>query len=128
MTETEIKIKDVALGDDFRIQRIYTSLPTGLTISKAWLTVKRSDRDLDASALFQREITTSGTSSGQITDADTTGGSIAMFFEIVPANTAAAKPNIEYVYDVQVKTSGGQIHTLEKGKISFIRGVTDAVS
>lgn len=131
MTKTGIKIQEVAIGDDFRIQRTYTSLPTGITITKAWLTVKRSERDTDANALFpSKVITTSLNSSGQITDADTTGGSIAMFFDLAKTDTGAVNvlPNIPYIYDVQVKVSDGAIHTLEKGTIAFIRGVTDAAT
>lgn len=128
MTKTGIKIKDVALGDDFRVQRVYTGLPTGITLTMAWFTVKTSDRLADVDALFQKEIIGSVTSAGHIDDADTTGGSVSMFFDVTPADIATAKPGIEYVYDVQVKTSGGQIHTLEKGTIAFIRSVTDAIA
>lgn len=125
MTKTGVKIGDVVIGDEFRIQRTYTGLPTGMTITKAWLTVKKSETIADP-GLFQREITTSGGATGQITDADTTDGILAMFFDLTKVNTGAARPNTVYFYDVQVKRSGGEIHTLEKGTIAFIRGVTDA--
>jgi hypothetical protein len=118
----------VALGDDFRIQRRYTGLPTGVTIATAWITVKRSERLDDADALFQKEITTAGTPDGHITDADTDDGDIDLYFEITGDDFADASPNLEYFYDVQVKTSANEIHTLEKGTIAFIRGVTDASS
>lgn len=131
MTKTGEKIVDVAIGDEIRIQRIYTGLPTGINIVKAWFTVKRSERDTDANALFpSKVITTSLTAAGHITDADTAEGTIAMFFDLAKTDTGvgAVQPNIEYVYDVQVKVSDGAIHTLEKGTIAFIRGVTDAAT
>ena len=128
MTKTGEKILDVVIGDDFRIQRTYTSLPAGLTITKAWLTIKTSEKTLDASALIQKSITAAITSAGSITDADTTGGSIAMYFDLTRTETATAQRNLPYVYDVQVKVSDGSIHTMEKGQIIFILGVTDAAS
>lgn len=129
MTKTGVKIKDVVIGDEFRIQRTYTGLPTGMTITKAWFTVKSSDRLADVDALFPSVVITGTlTAAGHITDADTTGGDLAMFFELTKSNTGEAVPGIEYVYDVQVKRSGGEIHTLEKGTIAFIRGVTDAAT
>lgn len=128
MTKTGVKIKDVVIGDNFRIQRTYTSLPVGITITKAWLTVKKSENAADLLALFQKDITASPSANGQITDAETTDGALAMFFDLSQANTGAAKPGLEYFYDVQVKTGGADIHTLEKGTIAFIRGVTDAIT
>lgn len=128
MTKTGEKITDVVIGDDFRVKRTYTDLPTGITISKAWLTAKRSDRLADDDALFQKEITASLDTDGQITDADSTGGSIAMYFDVAAADSADAVPNVDYVYDIQILTSEGDIHTLEKGTIAFIRGVTEATS
>lgn len=124
MTNTGQKIKDIAVGDAFRIQRTYTSLPTGITITKAWMTAKTSERVLDAAALFQKEITVALNADGQITDAETTDGAVAMFFDLTPANTIAALPNVEYVYDIQVLTSDGKPHTMEKGTIVFIKQVT----
>lgn len=126
MTKTGVEIRDVVIGDDFRIQRTYTGLPTGMSIAKAWLTIKESDRQIDADALLQNEITTSVTAAGQITDADTTGGDIALYFDLARAETATARHVQPYLYDVQIQVSDGSIHTLEKGTIVFILGVTDA--
>lgn len=128
MTSTGQKIYPIVMGDDFTIQRTYTDVPVGGTITKAWLTIKASDRQVDADALMQLDITASLTANGQITDADTTGGSIAMEFKLPRAKTSLATPNVPYGYDVQVLASDGLIHTMELGSISFIRGRTDAVS
>lgn len=125
--ETGVRIENIAIGDAKRIKRTYTTLETGITIEKAWLTAKASDRDLDATALFQKVITVNPSAAGQITDADTTGGDIAMFFELVKADSQNAVPYKPYIYDVQVKRSGeSKVHTLEMGTIVFVRGGTDA--
>jgi hypothetical protein len=128
MTKIGVKIKNLVLGDDKRIKRTYTSLPTGSVINKAWLTIKKKEKDLDAAALVQKSITTTLTAAGQITDADTTSGDLAMYFDLSKSETGLAKPDIEYLYDIQVKKTTGEIHTLERGVIIFIRGITDASS
>lgn len=128
MTHTGEKIGPIVIGDDFTIARTYIDVPVGGTISKAWLTIKESDRQLDAAALMQLDITTSLTANGQITDADTTGGSIAMVFKLPRVKTALATPSKEYGLDVQVLVSDGLIHTMELSTIYFVRGRTDAVS
>ena len=128
MTDIGEKIDPIVIGDDFTISRTYIDVPTGVTITKAWLTVKASDRQLDAAALMQLDITTSLTANGQITDADTTDGTIAMVFKLARAKTALALPNVQYGYDVQVKASDGLIHTMELGSMSFARGRTDATT
>ena len=128
MTDIGEKIDPIVIGDDFTIARTYTDVPTGVTITKAWLTVKASDRQLDAAALMQLDITTSLTANGQITDADTTDGTISMQFKMPRAKTGLALPNIPYGYDVQVKASDGLIHTMELGSVSFVKGRTDATT
>lgn len=128
MTKMGVKIKPAVIGDDFRVRRTYTTLPPGVVITKAWFTVKRSEKQADVDALIRKVITIALTADGQITDADTAGGNLGMFFDPNKGETINAKPDLEYLYDVQVLVSDGKIHTLEKGTISFIRGVTDANS
>jgi len=122
------KIGPIVIGDDFTVERTYTKVPVGVTITKAWLTIKESDRQLDADALMQLPITTELTSNGQITDADTTDGAIAMVFKLPRAKTILAKPAFDYGLDVQVLASDGLIHTMELTLIYFIRGRTDAIA
>lgn len=127
MTKTGVKILNFVIGDAKRIKRTYSDLPVGFTVAKAYLTIKRSPALADADALAQVEITSSAAASGQITDAATTGGSIALYFDLQESDTSAASAG-DYVYDVQVEMSGGETHTLEIGTINFIKGVTDATS
>jgi hypothetical protein len=122
------KIGPIVIGDDFTIQRTYTDVPVGVTITKAWLTIKASDRQIDADALMQLDITTDIGPNGVITDADTTDGRISMVFKLPRAKTSLAKPNFDYGLDVQVLASDGLIHTMELTLIYFARGRTDASS
>lgn len=128
MTKTNVKIKNVVIADAFRIQRTYTGLPTGATIAKAYLTIKKSVGQADSAALLQKSITTTLSAHGQITDALTTpDGQIALYFDILETESANAKA-IDYVYDISVELSTGETHTMEIGTITFIKGVTLASS
>ena len=146
MTETGIKIKNVVIGDSFKVERFYginVPMPLGVTVTKAYLTCKQSDSQLDAAALFQRTITTSANAHGQITKAATTGsstvtaadgtsvscpaGSLALYFDVLSAQTVNAIEG-DYEMDIQLIMSDGQIHTMEKMVICFIAGVTTATS
>jgi hypothetical protein len=128
MTKAGQKIEPIVMGDDFTVKRTYIVDPEPVTITKAWMTVKASDRQLDADALMQLDITTSQTLNGQITDNDASNGSIAMVFKLPRAKTALAEPNLQYGYDVQVKASDGLTHTMELGTVSFTKGRTDATT
>lgn len=124
------KLNPIAKGDARTVRRTFKNLPTGVTISKAWLTIKSREKDTDAQALIQKDITTSLTAKGQITDASTSDGQIAMVFEIAKEDSAQAaiKVNVDYPFDIQVLRSTGQPHTLVKGTVRFFLGVTDANS
>ena len=126
MTKTNVSITNLVIGDTKRFTRTYTDLPTGSTIATAYLTVKKRDTHLDAAAVIAKTITTSSSSSGQITDASTSGGSIAMFFDVSKTESANFTAGIAYVYDIQVKLSGGEIHTMERGTMTWVRSITDA--
>lgn len=117
-------------GDDLRIDRQYIDLPTGITITKAWFTIKNRLSDADADAVLgPKEITTSATDAGQITDATSTGDlAIALYFDLTHEETALLRPYKAYFYDVQVRTTTGAIYTCELGRIVMQRGVTEAVA
>jgi hypothetical protein len=123
------EITNKVSGDDLRIQRTYTDLPTGIAYPKFYLTIKRRKTDADAAAIVQKNITTSVGPAGQITDNDTAGGSIAMYFDLTPAETILLTPEVEYWMDIQGISSSGQIHTMEaQTKIVMLQGQTDATT
>lgn len=128
VTKTGVKIADVPIGGDVRIKRTYNQLPTGVTITKAWCTVKKKDTDPDAQAVFQKVIAASAGPTGHITDASTVNGDLAMYFDLSKTDTALAKAGFDYEHDVQVLTTTGEIHTMEKGAPIFINRVTKAQS
>lgn len=128
MTAYNSELRDIVIGDDRRIERTFTGLPTGHTVTRAWLTIKRRVRDADTAALAQKVITAVISDNGQITDASSSGGSIAMYFDLMETETAAAKSNVDYYYDIQVKTDAGEVHTLAIGTVRFWDGVTRAAS
>lgn len=123
----KVRIVDFVGGDDLRITRTYTELQGGISISKAYLTIKRYAKDdNDVSAIVQKTITSSMQVSGEITDNDTTGGSIGMYFDLSKDDTSLLTPLIPYHYDVQVITIGNAVYTCEKGVIVMQQGVTHA--
>lgn len=127
MTAFNNNLKPIVRGDSRTIERTFTGLPTGHTLDKAWLTVKASLAANDP-GLFQIEITTTATSAGQITDASTSDGQVAMYFNVSGTNSSAATAEAEYFYDIQVRTTTGNIHTLVMGIVTFPEGVTAASS
>lgn len=124
------RLNPIAKGDARTVRRTYRKLPTGALLSKAWLTIKKRETDPDAQALIQKDITIALTVKGQITDADTAGGEVGMFFEITKEDTAQAqiKVDVDYPFDIQILRATGQPHTLSKGTVKFFLGVTDANS
>lgn len=128
LTKIGIHIWKLVSGDTWELHRTYTGLTSGATISKAYWTVKASATDPDASALFQISITSASTSSGQIIDGTTNGGSIELAFIASKTQTAPLVPGQEYVYDVQVIDSNNQVFTLELGTICPQQGVTAATT
>jgi len=122
------RIKDFMCGDSLRVERTILSLPTGLTVSKAWLTIKADATDLDAAALVQLSITSTLTSSGQITDVGTTSGDGALRFTLTPAQTLLLTPEQVYVWDCQVLLSDGGIYTPCAGSIVGEQQITIATS
>jgi hypothetical protein len=115
-------------GDTWKLIRTYTGLQTGVTISKVYWTVKNNPADADGSALFQKSITSSLGSTGQITDASSSDGSIAFNIIATAANTASLTVDQEYYYDLQGIGSDGAVYTFETGSIIPAQGVTTASS
>ncbi|MFN6202867.1 MAG: hypothetical protein ACK496_10350, partial [Acidobacteriota bacterium] len=126
MTAFSSTLKPIVRGDTRRVQRTFTSLPAGYTISAAWLSIKSRFRDTDNAALIRKSITTTNSQDGQITDSSTSDGSITLRFDLTSNETMLATAGVEYLYDIQVRTTSGEIHTLAVGTINFHDGVTIA--
>lgn len=120
------EIKDLVRGDDWVFERNYTGAPSGTNIIQATLTVKASAADLDNAALAQVTITTSLSSDGQIT-ANGSSGTVTLTIKVAHAQTVQATLR-QYVYDVQLKHSSGDLVTVERGKIFPLQQITQATS
>lgn len=123
-----VSITRLVAGDTWKLIRTYTGLQTGTTITKVYWTVKNDPSDADNSALFQKSITSSLASTGQITDASSSDGTIAFNIIAAAANTETLTPGQEYYYDLQGIGSDGAVYTFETGSIIPAQGVTTASS
>ena len=128
LTKIGVHIWRLVAEDTWELHRTYTGLTSGATISKAYWTVKANATDTDANAKFQVSVTGTSTSSGQIIDGTTNGGSVELAFIATHTQTATLTPGQEYVYDVQVIDSNGQLYTLEIGTLCPQQGVTAATT
>ena len=121
------KIRDFVAGDSLRIDRTVRGIPSGVTISKGYITIKTNQTDVDASAVLQLSITSTLSASGQITDtgADGTG---AVRFTLSPANTLLLTPGTSYFFDIELIMSDAGIFTISKGTIKGLQQITIATS
>ncbi len=119
-------ISNQVVGDTIKIERLYTGLPAGETIAKAYFTVKLSSSQADPGVL-QLSIVASSSESGQITQVDT-DSPVALYFVISSEQSAEFLANYAYQYDIQLISSDGDIITAELGTIRLMPGFTDAVS
>ena len=81
---------------------------TGWTI---FLTVKASEDDLDSAAVISKTITTFS---------NPTAGEAEI--ELTPTDTAQVIES--YVFDIQVKTSAGEIYTIIEGILNISQDIT----
>lgn len=122
------RITSLVAGDTWPFYMAYNISTSGITFSKIYLTIKNDPTDADGSALVQKSITTSATTSGQITDATTTGGSIAFNIYVAKVESVLLTPGEDYYYDFQGIGSDGAVYTFETGIITPAQGVTAASS
>jgi hypothetical protein len=126
-------IENLVAGDFRQIPWSITNVPTGGAVSKGWMTVKANEADLDVNAIFQKLITTVlDTSEGHITSDGAGTGVATGFFNLLEAETIQLEPQTPYYYDLQFQFTMGdlttRISTPEKGTVTTIKGITDAVS
>lgn len=130
----EIEVAGDAARRRVRIDRSDSGVPTGVTITKAWLTVKDAVGDADVDAIIQKEITTSDVpGTGQIEDDGTGDADFVVRFDLTRADTLAIGVETPAVkkrhFDVQILASDGYPYTPEIGKVWCHRTeVTQATS
>ena len=121
------KIRDFVCGDSLRIDRTVRGIPSTLTITKSWFTVKTNATDVDASAVLQLSVTSTLTSSGQVTDTGSDGTG-AVRFTVAPSQTLLLTPNISYYFDIQILLSDSGLYTISKGSIKGLQQITIATA
>lgn len=120
--------KEIVQGDAVAYYFYVNELPTGCTLTKAWMTLKVRIADADPGAL-QKAITTSDVAgTGQIEQDGTDATEGLIRFDVTPTDSQGLTPGVDYYYDVQVKTTdpGGNmnIFTVQKGLFSVTQQVT----
>lgn len=124
MTAFNRDLQPIVRGDTKQIERTFINLPTGIIVDRAWLTVKTSPNTQDP-GLFQITITSTPSSAGRISDANTTDGQISMYFNVNGTQSLAATAGVRYLYDIQVRDgSTSEIYTLVMGTVTFVDQVT----
>lgn len=126
MTDFNGSISDLVAGDDVDVRRTVTEIPAGQALAKAWLTFNSAPGGPDP-GLLQKVITTALTADGQITDDGATDTAGELVFQLSAANTLALPIGCDTPYDIKVKTNTGKIFTLEQGKYSSKRRITQAI-
>lgn len=121
------RIANFVCGDSLRIDRTVRGIPSGVTISKSYFTVKTNQTDVDASAVLQLSVTSTLTSSGQVTDTGSDGTG-AVRFTLSPANTLLLTPSTSYYFDIQLVLSDSGLYTISKGTIKGLQQITIATS
>jgi len=111
-------------GDDLDVIRTVTNIPTGQTVTQAWLTVKAPGGGADP-GVFQKDIdTVDDAAQGHISDNGAGDGTAVLKFYLTSTNTKLLTPGTEYDYDIQIKTSANKHYTPEIGKLSCKAEVT----
>lgn len=115
--------KGIVRGDKFSIPRTVLGVPSGVTISNAYLTLKASIGLADP-GLFQKSITSANSpGTGQIEDTGASGVG-KLRFDLGTADTLLMTADTSYFYDIAITLSSGDKLTLETGVTSAKAQVT----
>lgn len=129
-TTTELKkgtkIRNKTAGDDWTIRRRVVNIPTGQTLTKAWLTVKMSLDEEDSAAIIQKVVDTSEVDGVGCIEDNGAGGTGVVRFDLTKDDTVKLRPWQTYYYDMQVKTSQNKYDTPDDGTIIAKPQVTRA--
>jgi hypothetical protein len=113
------KLKEpITIGDDYTLRRTFPDVPEGQAVQQATWTVKEHLTDTDASAVWQKTITTGEVVDvGMVEDNGATTGKAVMRWDVTETETLSLLPGVTYLYDVQVVSTAGRKKTIEKGNI-----------
>jgi len=128
LTKHGLHLWKLVVGDTWHINRTYTGLQSGTTISKCYWTVKADPAAADGAAIFQVSVTSTSTAAGQIVDDTSNGGHIEVSVIATKTQTALITPGQTYHYDIQGIDSNNQVYTFEVGTLEAQQGVTSATT
>lgn len=112
------------VGDSFSLDITLLAVPTGLTVTEAWWTVKAAVTDPDPGDM-QLVITSESGAAGQITDDGMTSGHAALLFTATPTDTSALVAGEAYQFDIQIQYSDSTIRTVGMGTLIAGQGITE---
>jgi hypothetical protein len=115
------------VGDSFELAVTVLAVPTTVTITKAWWTLKVLLADADPGAM-QLVIDATPATSGAILDDGSVSGNGILSFTAGTADTTALTAGTAYLFDFQLKYDDDSIHTIGKGVATPGAGVTDATT
>ena len=130
MPDYDARIDPMVRGNDLDVVRTVSVIPTGQTISDAWL---RVNAPTGGTQLFEKHITsTLVAGEGQIEDTGAGDNIGVVRFEITATNSllctgGPADSPTEHPYGIQVKTSGGKIFEFELGVLPVIEQIVSSV-
>jgi hypothetical protein len=93
-----------------------------LTGADLFFTMKEEVSDVDASAVLVKDTDLEG---GIVIGSPSTAGQAKLFF--YPSDTSSLEPQ-EYVFDIQLKTTTGNIYTVATGTITIAADVTRRIT
>lgn len=126
MPQFSDRIDNFVVGDTLKVQRFFDGLPIGVTVTKGWLTIKRSPLDTDGSAIALLVVTTTPSATGAILN-DGAGNQVAWLeFDLAPAVTVLL--DREYDFEIQLLLSDDTVNTPIQGKIKGRKQLTQATS
>lgn len=108
-------IDDFTVGDTYKLNRTIPNVPNGQLVTDAYLTVKASTTDNDASAMFALHITTDETTHGMVANYDDESATLS--FIVLPADSAMMYGSETYLYDIHITLDSGEKYGLESGKL-----------
>ena len=96
-------------NNDYSVQVTVLAVPTGLTVTRAWWTIKASQSDPDP-GIIQKNITTNpATGVGQITANGSSNQTAVLQFDFTPTDTTTLTPNRTYPFDCKVQYSNNTV-------------------
>jgi len=125
---SDTAIRNVTHGDSFQVIRTVSNIPDGETVSMAWFTLKLLASRPDYQAAMQKTITTDDViGTGAVVNSSPVG-SVDLRFDISGTDWDDVVPGQLYLFDIQLKTTGGGLYTCDRGNFVADSSITGATT